>query len=126
MARKRGYGNRTLDILWAKRVKKDEICELCQTGLKGYGKLNAHHFHSRKNHSVRWWIPNGVCLCHAHHMAEKYSAHHNPAWFQVKMVEIRGEDWLDSLIKRTAKIFPWQKHLKEIKQYLDGELEDYL
>jgi hypothetical protein len=124
--RPKGCSNSTLDSLWAKRVKEKGVCDLCQAGFKGYGPLSAHHFHSKKNHSVRWWVPNGVPLCHAHHLAERYSAHLNPAWFQKIMVEIRGEEWLNDLIQRTAKIFHWQKHLKEIKQYLNGDLEDYL
>jgi len=126
MSRPRGYSNATLDNLWAKRVKEDEVCELCRVGFKGYGVLNAHHFHGRRNHSVRWWIPNGICLCDAHHTKERYSAHLNPAWFQETMIKIRGPEWLEDLIKRTALIFKWQKHLEEIKLYLKGELEDYL
>lgn len=126
MKRPKGCSNTNLHKLWASRVKEDGVCELCNIGLKGYGKLNAHHFHTKRNHSVRWWIPNGVSLCDAHHTSEKYSAHLNPAWFQQKMIEIRGEEWLESLIERTATIFPWQKHLEDILKYLKGELDDYL
>lgn len=127
MKRPKGYSNSTLDNSWARRVKENGVCELCEYGIQdGGGHLSAHHFHGRRNHSVRWWIPNGVPLCDNHHIKNKFSAHLNPAWFQKTMVEIRGEEWLEDLIQRTAKIFHWQKHLEEIKRYLNGELEDYL
>ena len=129
MKRPKGYSNTTLDSLWSKRVKEKGVCELCANGYEAntaYRNLSAHHFHGRRNHSVRWWIPNGIPLCDDHHMKNKFSAHRNPAWFQKVMVEIRGEEWLEALIERTSKIFHWQKHLSEIKLYLSGELEDYL
>ena len=127
--RPRGYSNSTLDNLWAQRVKENSNweCELCKAGIPdGGGKISAHHFYGRRNRSTRWYIPNGIALCENHHTGNRYSAHGSPAWLQNEMVKIRGEEWLDDLIERAARIFKWQKHLPEIKAYLKNELEDYL
>jgi len=60
-ARPRGFGNRHLDILWAKKVKEiaDHRCEICGEEKE----LESHHIQPRKLYSVRWNLLNGVCLC---------------------------------------------------------------
>lgn len=139
--RPRGYSNSTLDNLWSARVKEaaDYICEICyyneMSGIvptdpsfhrTDEDRLSSHHFYGRRNRSTRWWVPNGVCLCDYHHTNGVWSAHRNPAWFQNKMVDIRGKKWLDGLIQRASIVFKWQKRLVEIKEYLRREREDYL
>ena len=120
----RGASKKYLDQLWSQQVKARALlkCELCGS-TQG---LNAHHIHTRHNHSVRWYLPNGVCLCNECHQANKFSAHKNPLWFASEMRKLRGVEWEEELIQRTAKCFPWQKHLLEIKAYLKGEIDDYL
>ena len=111
-----------LDNLWAKAVKVvgRERCLVC-------GKtthLNAHHFYSRSNRSIRWYLPNGCCLCSGHHVLCNDSAHKSPADFVDFMVNERGEEWLDDLRNRKNEI---KKHLcfNEIKQYLEETIQDY-
>ena len=124
MKKKRGQSKGYLDNLWSKRVKEEAgyRCELCGS-TEG---LNSHHIHHRSNHSVRWWIPNGCCLCSKHHLQDSLSAHKNPAWFWKKIRTLRGEKWYEDLIARTAQCFPWKKNLDRIKAYLKNEIEDYL
>jgi len=141
MARPHGYSNSTLDNLWSARVKEtaDYTCEVCSYNEENQiieydaefrrtseDHLSSHHFYGRRNRAMRWYIPNGVCLCDYHHTNGKWSAHKNPAWFQNKMVKIRGEEWLEELIQRASIVFHWQKFLPEIKEYLKNERSDYL
>lgn len=123
MKRPKGCSNSNLDKLWASRVKDeaDWVCEIC-----GKPATAAHHIHHRHNHSVRWWIPNGAALCDECHTNGPYSAHKNPAGFMREIRILRGQEWENELIERTAKIFKWQKHLESIKKYLKGEISDYL
>lgn len=138
--RQRGYSNSNLDNLWSKRVKEevDYVCEVCfynemndafEVDPKFHrtdeDHLSSHHFYGRRNRSTRWFVPNGVCLCSYHHTDGIWSSHRNPAWFQNKMVKIRGNEWLEDLIQRASIIFKWQEHLLEIKAYLKGEIDDY-
>lgn len=120
----KGCSKGYLDKLWADKVKElaGYKCELC-SGTQG---LNSHHIHTRHNHSVRWFLPNGVCLCNNCHQANPYSAHRNPLWFTNKMRKLRGRKWESELILLTAKCLSWKKHLLEIKAYLKGENENYL
>jgi hypothetical protein len=87
-----------LDDLWALRVKeKAEFkCEYCG---KEEG-LNSHHIFSRSNHSVRWYIPNGLCLCVSHHVFGNFSAHKSPMDFSDWIKEYRGEEWYDELKRK--------------------------
>jgi len=141
MARPRGYSNSRLDNLWSTRVKEnaDYICEVClynelnnciepdpEFQRTDEDRLSSHHFYGRRNRAMRWYVPNGICLCDYHHTNGKWSAHKNPAWFQNKMTDIRGRAWLNELIQRASIIFHWQKHLISIKQYLLGEIDDYI
>ena len=124
--RPRGCSNSNLDRMWSKRVKEeaDYTCEI--QAITCGGPLSSHHFYGRRNRATRWYVKNGVCLCANHHTLQKYSAHLNVAWFQREMEKLRGTDWLDELIVRAATIFKWQHHLEEIRDYLKGEIDDYL
>lgn len=65
---------RELDKLWAELVKKRDGYR-CQALFSDCnGGLDAHHFVTKKNKSVRYLLLNGVTLCRKHHdMAHKFS-----------------------------------------------------
>lgn len=123
MTRPRGYGNATLDNLWRYKVYElaDYKCEIC-----GQPAKEAHHIERKKNHSTRWWIPNGINLCNDCHQYGPRAAHRNNIAFTADLIKLRGQAWVDELAKRAGLIFKWQKHLEEIKDYLQGNREDYL
>ena len=90
-----------LDKAWADKVKQPGQCEVCgQTN-----NLNAHHYYTRRNRAVRWYIPNGFCLCPNHHtFSSQFSAHQTPHDFCLWAVKKRGEDWIDDLIAKKNMI----------------------
>ena len=91
-----------LDKAWADRIKQIGRCENC--GKTSY--LNAHHVYTRRNRAVRWYIPNGICLCSGcHTMSSKFSAHQTPMDFYEFILNLRGEDWYYDLVKNKNKIF---------------------
>lgn len=107
-----------LDNLWAKavKVKAGNKCEYC-------GKtehLNSHHIFSRSNHSVRWLIENGVCLCVNHHIFGTISAHKAPLEFAEWLKEKRGEQWYDRLRIKAKSISP--KITEELKKQIKNKL----
>ena len=92
-----------LDSLWARAVKKlaNNKCEYC-------GKeetLNSHHLFSRNNHSVRWDVENGICLCVSHHRFGKMSAHQAPLEFAEWVKERRGVLWFNALRKKAKTTY---------------------
>ena len=114
-----------LDTLWAKIVKEeaDYRCEI--SGLqKGQCQLNSHHFIGRRYRSLRWWLPNGVCLSASSHTLSCWSAHENPEWFRKEMLDLRGQKWLNELKVRANKIY--KGDYQTVKDYLDDKREDYL
>lgn len=120
----KGCSKSSLDKLWSLKVKehagfKCEICE-CTIG------LSSHHFIARHNHSVRWFLENGVCLCDKCHTSSEFSAHQNPAWFIKQMLKLRGLDWLEQLSQQSVKLFLWKKNLEKIREYLAANLENYI
>lgn len=94
--------NKRKDNEWTKAVKQRAgfKCEYC-------GKtenLNAHHIFSRSNHSVRWDIDNGVCLCVSHHVFNsQFSAHKTPLEFIFWIKDKRGVEWYDNLRAKAKK-----------------------
>lgn len=114
-----------LDTKWALKVKEEVnfICEL--SGLnKEQCQLNSHHFIGRRYYSLRWWLPNGVCLSVSKHKFDIWSAHENPEWFTRQMLDRRGQKWLNELKVRSNLIF--KGSYERVKDYLDGKREDYL
>lgn len=104
-----------MDKLWAELVKSGGRCEYC--GKKE--RLNAHHFYSRSNHSVRWDIKNGFALCPYHHCLGNWSAHKNPAEFVEWAIEKRGKSWYESLRKeknRVLKRSEWERVYGELRK----------
>ena len=78
-----------LDKIWSEKIRSKGKCEICG---RDFGVLNAHHIINRRNHSVRWDIRNGCCLCFQCHIGNKNSAHQRPKWFEEWTQEHRKED----------------------------------
>jgi predicted restriction endonuclease len=106
----------TLDKLWSLKIKERAgfKCEICGTT----ENLNSHHIIGRRNHAVRWFLPNGICLCVQHHMGS-LSAHQNSPWFMAELVRIRGVDSINDLMIKAREIFKWKKNTEEIKEQLN-------
>jgi hypothetical protein len=85
-----------LDRKWSAIVRAKGYCEWC--GKTQY--LNAHHYIGRRNRNVRWYVPNGVCLCAGCHTFKATSAHQHPEMFREFILDERGLGWLDDLIAK--------------------------
>ena len=108
-----------LDALWSKivKLKAKGKCKICQRT----DTLNSHHIFSRSNHSVRWDLENGVCLCACHHALCNFSAHKAPLDFAEWLKKERGEKWYNDLRVRANLIY--KPDYTAIKIYLQNELE---
>ncbi len=93
---------KTVDKIWSEAVKEKagHKCEYC--GAIKY--LNSHHIFSRSNHTTRWDIDNGICLCAKHHVLGNFSAHKAPLEFSEWIKEIRGEKWFNELLSKSRKM----------------------
>jgi predicted restriction endonuclease len=108
-----------LDNLWSAKVKElaDYKCEYC--GKEEY--LNSHHIFSRSNHSVRWELENGVCLCSGHHtLISKFSAHKTPMEFTEWIMETRGEKWYNKLKEKAHEPINLNlEYMEKVKEKLE-------
>lgn len=98
-----GKVNKKRDSNWSYMVKElaGNKCEYC--GKTEY--LNSHHIFSRSNHAVRWYLPNGICLCSGHHtLKSDFSAHKTPADFVEWIKEYRGMEWYEDLRMRARTV----------------------
>ncbi len=113
-----------LDIIWAKKVKENASfrCEI-EGGGESVCSLNSHHYIGRRNRSTRWYIPNGVCLSSLRHTFGTQSAHQDPEYFRKCMIDLRGQAWLDDIIKQSNKIF--KGSYEDVLEYLNGNSENY-
>lgn len=94
--------NSKADKEWALAVKEraGNRCEYCGR----IDTLNSHHIFSRSNHSVRWDIDNGACLCVSHHtFNHDFSAHKAPAEFLEWIKNVRGLEWYERLREKARK-----------------------
>ena len=109
---------KSVDDLWALKVKERAgyKCEYC--GSERY--LNSHHIFSRSNHSVRWDLENGMCLCPSHHVLGNFSAHKAPLEFSDWIKETRGDEWYQRLKFKANQTAP-KVNLEEIKKQLQEE-----
>jgi len=90
-----------LDTLVSQICRKQGYCTICN---KSNGVLNAHHFRTRKIKTLRWYLPNLVCLCvHHHTWDQKFSAHKTPEAFKKRMIEIKGEQWYLDIEKKSVE-----------------------
>ena len=85
-----------LDKLWGQKIHERGRCEICDSTRT----LQAHHIYGRRNGAVRWYVPNGCLLCAGCHKFSQLSAHESPLWFAEKILELRGQAWLDDLKAR--------------------------
>jgi len=109
-----------LDSHFADLVKERAgyACEI-----PGCGKedgLVSHHIIGRRNLNVRWDLDNGVCLCTAHHIWGKHSAHENPLFFIEIMLDLRGKIWYNRLKKKADKPYK-RKSYNKIFRILQDE-----
>jgi len=112
-----------VDELWAEviKIKANHKCEYC--GKESY--LNSHHIFSRSNHSTRWDIDNGVCLCVGHHVfSSKFSAHKAPAEFIEWIKDYRGEEWYNRL--RVKAKTPSKFNLEDEKKQLNDHKKKFM
>jgi len=111
--------DKQLDDAWSLLVKltAGNKCEYCSNTQN----LNSHHVFGRRNHSVRWYPSNGVCLCAGHHALLKFSAHQSPTWFANWIIQKRGQKWYDILEVKARG----QSHLSKFeKEIILKELRD--
>lgn len=94
-------------------------CTIC-----GKPGNNPHHYITRRNRAIRWYLPAGICLCPLHHTLGTKSAHKDPEWFRSQMLDIRGRKWLDDVVQQSNKIC--KANYQTVKDYLDGKRENYL
>lgn len=87
-----------LDKLWAIVVKQRDgyQCVVC-----GKDPVSAHHIFSRKNHSTRWEISNGVSLCFWHHLRW---AHVEYEQFRDFVMAWMGKREFEAIKERAARI----------------------
>lgn len=100
-----GKPNRTkiskeLDKLWSVIVRNRDGNKCVIEGCKN-DSCHAHHIFSRKNHSTRWDVSNGISLCYFHHMR----------WAHVQYEEFRdfiigwmGKKQFEALKDRAGRI----------------------
>ena len=95
--------NKVKDTEWSAMVKilAGNRCEVCGTTQF----LNSHHIFGRGNHSTRWDVNNGVCLCAGHHkFKHDFSAHNTPTLFTEWVILKRGKEWHDLLTLKAKGI----------------------
>lgn len=110
-----------LEDLWPKAVKITYghfdgdyyYCEIsgkpCKSG-EGAGRglgIFAHHIEGKKSYNLRWEVTNGTPICSTWHTMGRYSAHQDRTMFINKMIEIRGQDWHDRLLKIKGEKKKW-------------------
>ena len=106
-----------LDDLWRRAVKlvygkfdgNYYYCEICGKACEsgegaGRGKgINAHHVIGKSNWNVRWEVEDGSPIDSGCHTMRKDSAHQDRTAFLNKMIEKRGKEWFDKLMKKAGK-----------------------
>ena len=70
----------------------------------GTGKgINAHHIIGKSNYNTRWEIENGIPLCSGCHTMRKDSAHQDRTIFLNWIINKRGQEWFDKLMKKAGR-----------------------
>jgi hypothetical protein len=90
---------RKLDKLCSQIIRGRGYCAWCHTT----DGLECCHVFSRRYRSVRWYLPNLVCLCHSHH----FYAHSNPVLFTEFIKEYLGEKDYEELKFRAKMILKY-------------------
>lgn len=89
-----------LDKYWSIVVKQRDGHE-CQVEGCTKNNVNAHHIFSRKNHSTRWDVSNGISLCFYHHMRW---AHVEYEQFRDFVINWMGKKPFEALKERAGRI----------------------
>ena len=110
-----------LEKLWPKAVKITYghfdgdyyYCEICGKPCKsgegagvGLG-IASHHVEGKQSYNLRWLVINGTPACSKCHTMGRHSAHQDRTMFINKMIEIRGQDWYDKLLKIKGEKKKW-------------------
>ena len=97
------------DQLWAAIIRNKKKCEMCYAQNV---RFNAHHIVSRANHSLRYDLRNGLCLCVDCHFN---IAHRDP----IAVIEFLKDERPDDLKHL-------QKEKRKISQLREKDYEDIL
>ena len=127
-----------LEKLWPKAVKLTYghfdgdyyYCEMCGKPCKagegvgiGLG-INAHHIEGKQSYNLKWLVIGGTPICSGCHTMRKDSAHQDHSVFLKKMIEIRGQEWYDNLLKIKGGKEKWTiARMKEKKEELKNIIE---
>ncbi len=122
-----------LEKLWPKAVKiiyghfdgDYYYCEMCGKPCKsgegagvGLG-IASHHIEGKQSYNLRWEVINGTPICSKCHTMGRYSAHSEKTMSINKMIEIRGQEWYDKLLKIKGGKEKWTiARMKEKKEEL--------
>lgn len=128
-----------LEKLWPKAVKityghfdgNYYYCEMCGSPYEageeaGVAKgIVAHHIEGKQSYNLRWEVTNGTPIDSGCHTMRKDSAHQDRTIFISKMVEIRGREWHDNLLKIKGESKKWtivemQKKKEELQKIIDS------
>ena len=106
-----------MDKEWSYKVKEVAgfKCELCGDTT---GPLEAHDIQPRRLRATRWYLPNGVCVCHKCHTKGPYSAHKNPISFILSLIRLRGDLWAYDLATETTTT-DYKERIEEIRSQLN-------
>jgi len=122
-----------LEKLWPKAVKLTYghfdgdyyYCEMCGKPYEAGEEagvvpgLNSHHIEGKASYNLRWELINGTPLDAGCHTMRKDSAHQDRTIFLSKMIEKRGQEWYDKLLKIKGDKEKWTiKRMKEKKEEL--------
>jgi len=106
-------------------------CEICGKPCKsgegagiGLG-INAHHIEGKQSYNMRWEVTNGTPVCSKCHTMGRYAAHSERTMFINKMIEIRGQEWYDKLLKIKGGKEKWTiARMKEKKEELQKIIKE--
>lgn len=116
--------NDLLDAAWRELVKllANGKCAYCNSEQD----LHAHHIHTRKRISTRWYTDNGICLCGDHHVYNTFfSAHRTPIKFLKWMDNLKGLDFMENLLiksNQTLKLMNFEK--EELLDDLNNQIKE--
>ncbi len=117
MKKSRRYLKKKCDRLWSSIIIKTNNgkCEIC--GKEG---KQPHHFIGRKNLTLRHDLRNGINLCYTHHVGGKYSAHGDPIFITLWMMEHRPDDYNYLFEKREvlATKIDYQEVIEKLEKVL--------
>jgi hypothetical protein len=128
-----------LEKLWPRAVKITYgnfdgdyyYCEICGKPCKsgegagtGLG-IASHHIEGKQSYTFRWLVMNGTPACSTCHTMGRHSAHQDRTVFINKMIEIRGQEWYDKLLKIKGEKGKWdiarmKKKKEELQKIIDS------